>query len=88
MKTGNIILEVTQGLDVELGQLRWMTVKRIVEKHIEEARKELLRAAATEREILVNMDLTAGELGAKIHKRFERRLKDRKNQVTFHRLPI
>ena len=66
MKTGNIILEVTQGLDVELGQLRWHTVKRIVEKHIHEARKELLRTAATERELLVNLDLSENEIANSI----------------------
>jgi hypothetical protein len=49
MKTGNIILEVTHGLDVELGSLKWITVKNIVEKHIENARNELLRIAATDK---------------------------------------
>ena len=84
MKTGNIILEVTQGLDVELGSLRWMTVKRIVEKHIDEARKELLRAAATERELLVNMDLSENEISDRIE---DRRKETRgANSVAFERI--
>ena len=87
MKTGNIILEVTHGLDMELGSLRWMTVKRIVEKHIDEARKELLRVAATERELLVNMDLSATEIGTKIHQDIERRINHRgANSVAFERM--
>lgn len=86
MKTGNIILEVTQGLDVELGSLRWLTVKRIVEKHIDEARKELLRAAATEREIIVKLDLTANELCETIGSKDRRKEHRGENSVAFERL--
>lgn len=87
MKTGNIILEVTQGLDVELGSLRWMTVKRIVEKHIDEARKELLRVAATERDVLVDIDLTANELAETIIVTEDRRKETRgDNYVAFERM--
>lgn len=88
MKTGNIILEVTHGLDVELGQLPWSTVKRIVEKHIDKARKELLHVAATELNISVKTDPFAMEIGGAIHRTIDRRTKIRsKNEVAFHRLP-
>jgi len=56
MKTGNIILDVTHGLDIELGSLPWITVKRIVEKHISEARKELLKTAMEQRKLLFKED--------------------------------
>jgi hypothetical protein len=46
------ILEITNGIDNEIGALRWTTVLRIIEKNIEKARKELLRAAADERNAL------------------------------------
>lgn len=52
MNLGTIILEATNDMDREIGNLKWMTVRRIMGKHIEAARKELLRTAAQEREFL------------------------------------
>jgi predicted naringenin-chalcone synthase len=46
------ILEITKGIDNEIGNLRWTTVLRIIEKNIEKARRELLRTEASERKTL------------------------------------
>jgi hypothetical protein len=48
----DVILEITNGIDGDIGNLRWTTVLRIIEKNIEKARKELLRTAASERKTL------------------------------------
>lgn len=75
MNIGDVILEVTNGIDKEIGLLRWQTVKRIVQKHLEAARKELLHTASEERRILANTDLTAAEIGTKVHQEIEESLR-------------
>jgi hypothetical protein len=54
MKINKIIDVITEDIAIEIGDLPYLIVKSIISKHVEEARKELLREAKADKQDKLN----------------------------------